>query len=508
MKNLVLTLMLAVTGTLSLQASAWTSTPVAEDPLVRMPGSQPPPENSADIEGPTRCLNCHGGYDSAVEPAFNWQGSMMAQAARDPIFWACLTVAAQDAIWAVGNPNATDICERCHFPKGWLEGRSDPTNASLFSGDDYDGVQCDVCHSMIDPFFETTHSGSREGSDWLGYWDETNVSSTPSQPAADATYTEDLRLSAGIKLFSGGDFYGANHSPSYGTYIESGSGQMFMDDVRGKRASFADAQAKHATFYSRYHKSKYFCSTCHDVSNPILANANTLLGLGLPGPADQSGGTDLITEQYNAGSYFHVERTFSEFMLSAYGQQGGAATNDDFQAQGAPGITWAAKCQDCHMRDLVGKAASQNSAVIRPTNSVEHPNSGQPVHDLTGGNAWVGYILASTVSGSTNYDSVNEDLLVNQINGPLTLDINQGAGIDPERLLAGVERAKQQLHLAATIKDLVYDPTNGKLTFEIQNNTGHKLISGFPEGRRMFVNIKVTYTNGTVYEVNPYDDIN
>jgi hypothetical protein len=219
MKNLVLTLMLAVTGTLSLQASAWTSTPVAEDPLVRMPGSQPPPENSADIEGPTRCLNCHGGYDSAVEPAFNWQGSMMAQAARDPIFWACLTVAAQDAIWAVGNPNATDICERCHFPKGWLEGRSDPTNASLFSGDDYDGVQCDVCHSMIDPFFETTHSGSREGSDWLGYWDETNVSSTPSQPAADATYTEDLRLSAGIKLFSGGDFYGANHSPSYGTYI-------------------------------------------------------------------------------------------------------------------------------------------------------------------------------------------------------------------------------------------------------------------------------------------------
>jgi hypothetical protein len=507
MKSFILFLVLAVAGTISVQVFAWTPAPVAEDPLVRMPGTQPPPENNVDIESPTRCLNCHGGFDSAIEPAFNWQGSMMAQAARDPIFWACLTVAAQDAIWAVGNPNATDICERCHFPKGWLEGRSDPTNASLFTGSDYDGVQCDVCHSMFDPFFETTHAGTREGSDWLGYWDETNASSTPSQPAADATYDEDLRLSASIKLFSGGSFYGADNNPLYATYIENSSGQMFMDDVKAKRASFADAQAKHATFYSRYHKSKYFCSTCHDVSNPILAN------LGLSGLVDQLGNdgkNHLITEQYNAGSYFHVERTFSEFMLSAYGQQGGAPTNQDFRDQGAPGIAVAAKCQDCHMRDVVGKAASQNSAVIRPTNSVEHPNSGQPLHDLTGGNAWIGYILASTDSSSTNYDSYNKNLLVNQPYGPLTLDINQGDGINPERLLAAVDRAKQQLHLAATIKGPGCDASsiqysNGTLHFCIQNNTGHKLISGFPEGRRMFVNVKVYSGGNLIREVNPYD---
>jgi hypothetical protein len=71
--------------------------------------------------------------------------------------------------------------------------------------------------------------------------------------------------------------------------------------------------------------------------------------------------------------------------------------------------------------------------------------------------------------------------------------------------LAGAERAKQQLLLAATIKNLSYDPATGGLSFRIQNNTGHKLISGFPEGRRMFVNIKAYAGGSLVYEVNPYD---
>ena len=68
----------------------------------------------------------------------------MAQSARDFIFWPAMTVAAQDAIWAVGNPNATDICLRCHMPGGWLGGRSDPTNGSLMTGIDFDGIRNDL----------------------------------------------------------------------------------------------------------------------------------------------------------------------------------------------------------------------------------------------------------------------------------------------------------------------------------------------------------------------------
>jgi len=114
---LVFALVLILLGVYA--ARAWTPLLVEDDPLVRMPGTQP---GQVTLEDANRCLNCHAGYDTEVEPGFNWQGSMMAQASRDPLFWACLTVAAQDSIWAVDRPNATDICERCHFPQGWLEG--------------------------------------------------------------------------------------------------------------------------------------------------------------------------------------------------------------------------------------------------------------------------------------------------------------------------------------------------------------------------------------------------
>ena len=130
MKTFITSLLL-VASIAATQAFAWTPIPVSEDPLVRMPGTQP--DQGVALESPNRCLNCHAGYNEGVEPGFNWMGSMMAQASRDPIFWACLTVAGQDSAWAIGTPNAVDICERCHFPGGWLGGRSDPPNASAMA---------------------------------------------------------------------------------------------------------------------------------------------------------------------------------------------------------------------------------------------------------------------------------------------------------------------------------------------------------------------------------------
>jgi hypothetical protein len=460
---------------------AWTSLAIEDDPLVRM----------------------HAGYDQPVEPGFNWKGSMMAQAARDPIFWACFTVALQDSIWALGTPNAGDLCERCHFPEGWLGGRSDPPNASVMIGSDFDGLHCDFCHSMYDPFFETTYNGTREGDDWAGYWDEAaNTgpgSGTLSQTEAANTYLEDRNLSLSIKLFSGGDFYSKFNTPQYSTYTENASGQYFVSGNGQKRASFADAAARHQMLYSRYHKSKFFCATCHDVSNPALAN------LALSPLPDQSGGADLISEQYSAARYFHVERTFSEFMLSSYANQGGTATNAEFE-QLSGGIGWVAKCQDCHMRDVVGAGCNKKGVPIRPHESVEHPNSGLPVHAMTGGNAWISYILATLDPAGPVYDSTNAQILDK---GPALLTLDLNAGETPKTngsaLLAGSERAKDQLRIAATLKNLSYDPNTGQLSFRIQNNTAHKLISGFPEGRRMFVNIKA-YVNGCLaQEVNPYD---
>jgi hypothetical protein len=60
--------------------------------------------------------------------------------------------------------------------------------------------------------------------------------------------------------------------------------------------------------------------------------------------------------------------------------------------------------------------------------------------------------------------------------------------------------------MAAVISDVRYSPASGNLSFEVYNQTGHKLISGFPEGRRMFVNIKYfDADDNLLFEVNPYD---
>ena len=82
---------------------AWMPLPVKQDRLVFMPGSQ---QGTVSLESATRCDNCHGGYNMAVEPAHNWRGGMMANAARDPLWAACLTVALQDSIWALTNAEA------------------------------------------------------------------------------------------------------------------------------------------------------------------------------------------------------------------------------------------------------------------------------------------------------------------------------------------------------------------------------------------------------------------
>ena len=73
-KLFMLVLFAAITNAAAI-VYAWTEIAVVDDPLARMPGTQP---GQAALQAPTRCLNCHAGYDTAVEPGFNWKGSMMA----------------------------------------------------------------------------------------------------------------------------------------------------------------------------------------------------------------------------------------------------------------------------------------------------------------------------------------------------------------------------------------------------------------------------------------------
>jgi hypothetical protein len=67
---------------LAIAATSWAADIVPTD--IMQPGTQP--NEVSNLESPDKCDNCHGGYDRDAEPAFQWRGSAMGNAGRDPFF--------------------------------------------------------------------------------------------------------------------------------------------------------------------------------------------------------------------------------------------------------------------------------------------------------------------------------------------------------------------------------------------------------------------------------------
>ena len=162
------------------------------------PGTQPS-ELTAPMRNASVCADCHGFYGE-YDADSTWKGTMMANAARDPLFHAALTVARQDA------PSSGDLCIRCHAPRAWLFGRSEPALISNLEKDDFESVQCDFCHRL-------------------------------------------------------------NTGPNGTPYI--GNGQYFVANDFTRRGPIRDAIAPHDFEYSAYHEESRLCGLCHDVSNPL-----------------------------------------------------------------------------------------------------------------------------------------------------------------------------------------------------------------------------------------------
>ncbi|NIM48751.1 MAG: hypothetical protein GTO22_05755, partial [Gemmatimonadales bacterium] len=115
-------------------------------------------------------------------------------------------------------------------------------------------------------------------------------------------------------------------------------------------------------------------------------------------------------------------------------------------------------CQTCHLRPVDGAGCNKKGAPVRPD---------LPLHDMTGGNYWMPDAIQYL-----------DGLGLLRLGGGLT-------AVQNNALNAGKTRALKQLSEAATLT--VVEGTN---TVKIVNLTGHKLISGYPEGRRMWLNIK------------------
>jgi hypothetical protein len=112
-------------------------------------------------------------------------------------------------------------------------------------------------------------------------------------------------------------------------------------------------------------------------------------------------------------------------------------------------------CQSCHMPPVTGRGCDRSNAPIR---------ADLPLHDMTGANTWVPAAIVA-------------------LDDETRLVLGNGLGTEQRAALArGVLRSRANLQRAAGLH------VEGNAV-RVVNLTGHKLISGYPEGRRMWLHV-------------------
>ncbi len=395
------------------------------------PGTQPLHTGTFDIDSPEQCIGCHANYSSQVnqpadyEPWTGWAGSMMAQSGRDPVFYAALDIANADAAFA------GEFCLRCHLPRGWLDGRSSTTDGSAMTAVDQEGVQCEVCHRMVDPLY----SSENPDRDLTVLAAITSPVTIPGNASLIVDTADYRRGPFDVVTDNGFD----PHNPAAGA----------LD-----------------TLESPFHQDAALCGSCHDISNPLLTWDE---------PSQSYVLNDVNQPFTDTTSMFPVERTYSEWRLSDFNTPQGVAL-----PQFGGNKSSVSTCQDCHMQDVTGVGA----AFFGNATSVPE-RSDLPLHDLTGANNWVPQIIPQHPVFSATFTT-----------GPYAEE-------RLEALNAGIDRATAMLQNAA---ELDISLTGTQLVVTVTNNSGHKLPTGYIEGRRMWLQVEAYDAAGSlIYSSGAYD---
>ena len=346
----------------------------------------------------------------------------MAQAGRDPVFYAALDIANADAAFS------GDFCLRCHVPRGWLDGRHSATSdTSQMTPDDLEGVQCEVCHRLVDPIY------------------------SPENPGRDITVLNDITSSVTL--------------PGNATLIvdplDHRRGPLNLTETLGMDIHEVIGNGR-TTLQSPYHEDAALCGSCHNIDNPLFSWDE----------ASQSYQLNALDEAGDLTTAFPVERTFSEWALSQYNTPGGV-----YAPQFGGNRDYVSTCQECHMRAITGVGGVGFD--------VQPNRDDYPLHDLTGANTWVPQILPL------------HPVFSNTFTGTVQAEIRGQA------LLSGTLRARYMLQNAATLSATKFGDS---LVVTVTNQSGHKLPTGYVEGRRMWLQVEGYDVNGTlVYTSGTYN---
>ena len=401
-----------------------------------MPGTQPEPNELLfdPIQPSSNCTFCHSDYNAATAPFDTWIVSLMGQSARDPVWHAAVSIANQDAN-LVG-----ELCIRCHSPGGWLAGRAVTGTTAEFIPTDYDGINCNYCHRLVNPVFGPDSASGYPGD----------------PPEPDLPIITDLATQGLIPQ-------------------GFGDGRHVMDPKDNRRGPLSDVTTNlHGLtpngeyvklIYSPFHTKSQLCGTCHDVSNPVFVKqpdgSYGIGAIGEPHPTQEP--NDMFPEQ----------RTYSEWANSEFATTGVSFPDDRFGGPDHPtGIM--SSCQDCHMPINYG------GACLYADGGDQFPYRNVPQHSFSGVNTWVIPALRTMLGEEADY-----------------------IGLTQDRVEAAVARNVAMLRNAS---DMQLSQAGNTLIVRVINQSGHKLPTGYPEGRRMWLNVKfLNAKDQVVGEVGGYD---
>jgi len=415
--------------------------------------------NNEIVTAAADCANCH----SNTAPIHNeWAGSLMANAARDPLFYACLEIADADA------PGAGDLCIRCHAPKAWLEGRSTPTNGSMITQADRDGITCNFCHRLVDPF------------DVLADAPVIDAQILSALGADAPVQAMNLGMPAGIGFGGGGSYVVDTFDRRRGPFPLAASlpvnpGEAFCSSFHfsatsGKCLDSMSMPTGCDTFESPFHRRSEICATCHDVSAPHFQ-------LNGAGTAFVFNGAGVNHPDGNKYHMVPIERTFSEWLQSGFSAPGGIDMGGRF---GGPGGSIISSCQDCHLPQFTAQGC------VQPFSNRDD----LPHHFLSGASSW-------------QLDAI--DALYGDA-GTLSPGEVSSAALDLNK-----RRNMKMLRCAADLDVALDDslsPGVNQLRVRVTNQTGHKLPSGYPEGRRIWITVQFfdcTNSLSPILEYGAYD---
>ena len=242
------------------------------------------------------------------------------------------------------------------------------------------------------------------------------------------------------------------------TAVQTHSGSFVADPEDRRRGPYDEGPDffYHEWEQSPFHGTSSMCATCHDVSNPLFdAQPDGTYTLN-----------DLDTQHPTNNVYdtFPIERTYSEWLMSDFAQ-GPIAIGDKYETI----LTEVSTCQDCHMPEA-------DTQACRFTD--DRPN--MSTHSFNGGNNWV-------LNAIRNLHDDNETFLF------------------PDITAQSIARTEGMLRSAS---DMELSMVEGDLNVRIINQTGHKLPTGYPEGRRMWINVQFMDDKDTIVsEHGAYDGI-